>query len=328
MSKSRIVFLVLLAALAVTPLLGPGKYALHLMVMALLWSYIYTSWSIMGRLGLVSFGHGAFLGIGAYTVVMLWNLAGVSPWIGAVVAVALALVVALLIGLPCFRFKIVGHYFALVTLALSEVTRLIIVGLRDHTGGSLGLTPKPALTDGATASLSALQFEDKAVWFYIVLLFWLGALWVWHRVDRSMNRLALQAISEEEDAAASIGIDVTRAKLTVTLISAAMTCLGGVLYAQYQLYVNPETVSGIGISLQMVFGVIAGGLFVMLGPTVGAVFLLLLSESLRVLIGNKVLGVDITLYGLLLVVFIIYMPKGILGTVLQRVAPGSGAAAK
>lgn len=328
MSKSRIVFLVLLAALAVTPLLGPGKYALHLMVMALLWSYIYTSWSIMGRLGLVSFGHGAFLGIGAYTVVMLWNLAGVSPWIGAVVAVALALVVAVLIGLPCFRFKIVGHYFALVTLALSEVTRLIIVGLRDHTGGSLGLTPKPALTDGATASLSALQFEDKAVWFYIVLLFWLGSLYIWHRVDRSMNRLALQAISEEEDAAASIGIDVTRAKLTVTLISAAMTCLGGVLYAQYQLYVNPETVSGIGISLQMVFGVIAGGLFVMLGPTVGAVFLLLLSESLRVLIGNKVLGVDITIYGLLLVIFIIYMPKGILGTVLQRVAPGSDAAAK
>ncbi|MBL8324426.1 MAG: branched-chain amino acid ABC transporter permease [Rubrivivax sp.] len=313
---------VLLAlALAAVPLFGPGKYALHLMVMGLLWSYIYTSWSIMGRLGLVSFGHGAFLGIGAYTVVMLWNAAGVSPWLGAVVAVVLTLAVALLIGLPCFRFKIVGHYFALVTLALSEVTRLIIVGLRDHTGGSLGLTPKPALTDGATASLWALQFSDKAVWFYIVFIFWLGALFVWHRVDRGMNRLALQAISEEEDAAASIGIDVTRAKLTVTLISAAMTCLGGVLYAQYQLYVNPETVSGIGISLQMVFGVIAGGLFVMLGPTVGAVFLLVLSESLRVLIGNQVLGVDITIYGLLLVIFIIYMPKGILGTALQRFGP-------
>ena len=90
---------------------------------------------------------------------------------------------------------------------------------------------------------------------------------------------------------------------------------------------NPETVSGIGISLQMVFGVIAGGLFVMLGPTVGAVFLLLLSESLRVLIGNKLLGVDITLYGLLLVVFIIYMPKGILGTLQdklqRRASPGA-----
>jgi branched-chain amino acid transport system permease protein len=318
LGKRHAVGLLLLAALAAMPLAGLGNYVLHLMVMALLWSYIYTSWSIMGRLGLVSFGHGAFLGIGAYTVVLLWNHAGISPWLGAVVAVMLTLVVATLIGLPCFRFKIVGHYFALVTLALSEVTRLIIVGLRDHTGGSLGVTPKPALTDGATASLSALQFADKTVWFYVVGAFWLGSLWVWRRVDGGMNRLALQAVSEEEDAAASIGIDVTRAKLRVTLLSAAMTCLGGVLYAQYQLYVNPETVSGIGISLQMVFGVIAGGLFVMLGPTAGAVFLLVLSESLRVLIGNKVLGIDTTIYGLLLVIFIIYMPKGILGTVLHR----------
>jgi len=116
-----------------------------------------------------------------------------------------------------------------------------------------------------------------------------------------------------------VGIDVGRTKLRVTLLSAAMTCIGGVLYAQYQLYVNPDTVSGIGISLQMVFGVIAGGMFVMLGPTVGAVFLLVLSEGLRVLIGNRVLGVDITIYGLLLILFIIYMPKGILGTLLERV---------
>jgi branched-chain amino acid transport system permease protein len=147
---------------------------------------------------------------------------------------------------------------------------------------------------------------------------WLVALYVWHRVDRSMNRLALEAISEEEDAAASIGINVSRAKLSVTLLSAAMTCVGGALYAQYQLYVNPETVSGIGISLQMVFGVIAGGMFVMLGPAVGAIFLLVLSETLRVMIGNDALGVDTTIYGLLLILFIIFMPKGILGAFLDR----------
>jgi branched-chain amino acid transport system permease protein len=167
-------------------------------------------------------------------------------------------------------------------------------------------------------SLSGLQFSSKLVWFYIMLVCWLLALYVWHRVDQSMERKALQAISEDEDAAASVGIDVSRTKLMVTLLSAVMTCIGGVLYAQYQLYVNPDTVSGIGISLQMVFGVIAGGMFVMLGPTVGAVFLLLLSEGLRVLIGNKVLGVDITIYGLLLILFIIYMPKGILGAFLER----------
>lgn len=320
--NARIVFAVALVALLLAPLTGIGKYPLHLMVMGLLWAFIYTSWSIMGRLGMVSFGHGAFLGVGAYTVVLMWNLWGISPWIGMVVAVAIAVALAFLIGYPCFRFRIVGHYFALVTLALSEVVRLVIVGLRDHTGGSLGITPRSALVDGTTVSLSALQFSSKLVWFYIMIACWLGALWVWRAVDRSMKRLALQAISEDEDAAASVGIDVSRTKLAVTVLSAAMTCLGGVLYAQYQLYINPETVSGIGISLQMVFGVIAGGMFVMLGPTVGAAFLLVLSESLRVLIGHEIHGVDITIYGLLLILFIIYMPKGILGTLLARFGQG------
>jgi len=271
----------------------------------------------MGRLGLVSFGHGAFMGIGAYTVVMLWNHFGLTPWIGTLVALVFTVIVALVIGYPCFRFKIVGHYFALVTLALSEVARLIIVALRDQTGGSLGATPNGALREGATIAIGALQFGPKEIWLAIVFAVWLGGLWVWRRVDRSMGRLALQAISEEEEAAASIGIHVTRAKLRITLISAVMTCIGGVLYAQYQLYVNPDTVSGIAISLQMVFGVIAGGMFVMLGPTVGAAFTLLLAEGLRLGFGNRYPALDTTLYGVMLVLFIIYMPKGILGAALD-----------
>ena len=227
-------------------------------------------------------------------------------------ALALAALVAFVIGYPCFRFKIVGHYFALVTLALSEVTRLVIVALRDQTGGSLGATPRTAM-QGAEWSLYALQFPSKLVWFYVVLGCWLAGLWIWTLVDRSMARLALQAISQEEEAAASIGMNVTRLKLTVTLISALMTCFGGVLYAQYQQYVNPETVSGIGISLQMVFGAIAGGMFVRLGPTVGAAFTLLLAEGLRLAVGHDIHGLDTTIYGLMLVLFIIFMPKGILG---------------
>ena len=296
-----------------------GNYPLHLMILVLLWGYIYTSWSLMGRLGLVSFGHGAFMGIGAYTVVMLWNHFGVSPWIGAPVALALAAVVAIVIAYPCFRFKIVGHYFALVTLALSEVTRLIFVAMREQTGGSLGATPNGALTEGTSVAIGALQFSSKWVWLGVVFVFWLLGLWIWRLVDRGMGRLALQAISEDEEAAASIGIHVTRAKLQVTLVSALMTCAGGILYAQYQLYVNPDTVSGIAVSLQMVFGVIAGGMFVMLGPTVGAAFTLLLAEGLRLGFGNKYPALDSTIYGLMLVLFIIYMPKGILGAALDAV---------
>ncbi|HEX4927470.1 MAG TPA: branched-chain amino acid ABC transporter permease [Burkholderiales bacterium] len=301
-----------LAVLAAAPLAGMGGYLLHLLIMTLLWAFVYTGWAIMGRLGMVSLGHGAFLGIGAYTVVMGWNLFHLTPWIGTLVALAAAAIVAILIGYPCFRFKIVGHYFALVTLALSEVARLVIVALRDTTGGSLGVTPLTALA-GERWSLLAMQFSSKLVWFYIMLAAWLAGLWVWTRVDRSMARLALEAISQEEEAAASIGMNVTRLKLTVTLVSALMTCVGGVLYAQYQLYINPETVSGIGISLQMVFGAIAGGMFVRLGPTVGAAFTLLLAEGLRLAFGHDIHGLDTTIYGLTLVLFIIFMPKGILG---------------
>jgi branched-chain amino acid transport system permease protein len=314
----RGVWLAVLALLLVLPWLGFGDYPLHLMVVALIWSYVYTSWAIMGRLGMVSFGHGAFMGIGAYSVVLLWNLYGVSPWFGALFGVALTVAVAALIGYPCFRFRITGHYFAIVTLALSEVVRLMIVALRDHTGGSLGITPRSALGDGARMDLAAMQFADKTTWFYIALGAWLCALVIWKLVDDHPSRRALQAISEDEDAAASIGIPVARTKLAITLLSAAMTAVGGVLYAQYQAYVNPDTVSGIAISLQLVFGAIAGGMFVRLGPTVGAMFLLALSETLRVLIGNEYHGVDMTVYGALLILFIIFMPKGILGTLLER----------
>lgn len=314
------------AVFALLPLLGIGNYYLHLAITVMLWSFIYTSWSIMGRFGLVSFGHGAFLGIGAYVTTMLWNHYGVTPWLGIPLAILLSLIVAVLIGYPCFRFRITGHYFALVTLALTEVVRLVIVALRDVTGGSLGVTPNIALAGGQSFSLAAIQFAHKEVFFYIALAFWLFGLYVWRRIDGSMMRYAMEAISQEEDASESVGINVTRAKLLITMISAALTALGGALYGQYQLYINPDTVSGVALSLQIVFAVIAGGMFTQLGPTVGAVFTLLLAEGLRVALGHEVHGLDSTIYGLMLVLFIIYMPNGILGKVLEARVRGAGVA--
>jgi branched-chain amino acid transport system permease protein len=301
------------AALAAVPFAALGNYHLHLLINILIWGFIYTAWSIMGRFGMVSLGHGAFLGVGAYVVTLLWNTAGLTPWLGIPIALLVAMILALVIGYPCFRFRIVGHYFALVTLALGEVVRLTIVALRDQTGGSLGMTVEGVA--GGT-SLLALQFGERGTFFYVALAAWLSGLWVWRIVDRSMLRYALEAASEDEDASASIGVNVTRAKLAITTLSAAMTAFGGALYAQYQLYINPETVSGIGISLQIVFAVIAGGMYVQLGPTVGAVITLLLAETLRVTVGHDVHGLDGTIYGLLLVLFIIYMPQGISGYVV------------
>ena len=124
---------------------------------------------------------------------------------------------------------------------------------------------------------------------------------------------------EDEEASASGGIDVTISKMKLLVLSAVMTAFGGSMYAQYQLYIAPEVVGGIFISLQIVFAVVAGGVFTMLGPTVGAILTLLLAESLRVIIGTTVVGLDTLIYGILLILFIIYMPKGIVGEIQDRI---------
>ena len=147
------------------------KYYLHLLIQILIWSFIYTGWSLMGRFGLTSLGHGAFTGIGAYVMVLLWNYCGhdaVDRHPGR--ASLLSVMVALLVGYPCFHLRIIGHYFALLTLALTEFVRLCIVGLRDYTGGSLGTQPARY---GDGVSLYALQFEpDRVLSYYVALALW------------------------------------------------------------------------------------------------------------------------------------------------------------
>jgi len=310
----RAPWLIGLMLLVALPWLGLPSYFLHVVILILIWGFIYTSWSLMGKFGLVSLGHGAFLGAGAYTSALLWNLFGLTPWLGMAAGAGVAVVLALVIGYPCFRLKVVGHYFALVTLALAEVARLTIVAARDVTGGSLGMTPNGV----PTPSWIALQFADKQHFYAIALGLWLAGLWVWRRVDRSMARAALEAISEDEGAAAAIGIDVTFQKLKITVTSAAMTAVGGGLYGQYIMYLNPETLAGVGVSLQIVFAAIAGGMYSVLGPTVGAVLTIVLGEVLRIAFGTAWIGGANTIYGILLVVFIIYMPRGLVGLIGSR----------
>ncbi len=304
-----------LAALIALPFLYRDPYHLHILVLILIWSFAYTAWSIMGRFGLVSLGHGGFMGVGAYVTALLWNHMGLSPWIGIPISMAAAGVLALIVAYPCFRFRITGHYFVLVTLALSGIVLQVITATRDHTGGSLGYTPNRAPSG---QGLMALQFDSKTTWYLIALGVWVSGLLIWRWVDHSMSRYAMEAISEDEDAAAAAGVNVTAEKLKITLISALMTALAGALYCQYQMFISPDTVSGIAVSLQMVFAVIVGGLYVSLGPTVGAIITIMLAEVLRIRFGTSAVGWDNLVYGVLLVVFIIFLPKGILGSVLDR----------
>ena len=315
------------ALLLALPFVYHAPYPLHILVIVLIWSFAYTSWSIMGRFGLVSLGHGGFMGIGAYVTALLWNKAHLTPWLGIPLALAASGLLAVVVAYPCFRFRIIGHYFALVTLALSGIVLQVITATRDYTGGSLGYTPERY--HGGN-SLYALQFTGKETWYLIALAVWAGGLWVWRKVDRSMLRCALEAISEDEDGAAAAGVHVTAEKLKITVLSAVMTALAGALYCQYQMFISPDTVSGIAISLQMVFAVVVGGIYVSLGPTVGAVITILLAEVLRISFGTRAVGWDNLVYGVLLVIFIIFLPKGILGSLLdlargRRASPQSAA---
>ena len=305
-----LVLLLALAGLPFVPMAGMRQYTIHVLVQIFIWSFIGGAWALMGRFGLTSLGHGAFLGLGAYTSTLLWNSFGLTPWLGAVVAVLLTAGLAVIVAYPCSRFQVVGHYFGLVTLAVGEVVRLLIIAERDWTGGSLGLTVKPAGGD----SVLALQFADRRVFYYGALVLWLAGLGVWRWVDRSMARSAMEAIGEDETAAASVGIHVTRFKVGITVLSAALTAIGGIAYAQYISYVNPDTLAGIGVSLRIVFAVVLGGMYSLLGPTVGTALTIALAEYLRVLFGLKFIGMAETIYGLLLILFIIFLPAGIYGS--------------
>jgi branched-chain amino acid transport system permease protein len=320
MTATRMAACVGLAALAALPFLLPN-YFLHIVIQVLLLGLIYTAWGFMGRFGLVSLGHGAFMGVGAYTSALLWNLYGVTPWLGIPAGMALAVVLALVIGFPCFHLRIVGHYFALVTLALGQVVALLIIAARDVTGGSLGMTPRAVGT-----SVLAFQFQDRMQFYFVALALWLAVLGVRHWASFGMRRAALEAIGEDETAAEAAGINVLREKLRVFVISAAITAAGGSVFAQYIMYLNPETVSGVGVSLQIVFAAIAGGMYSALGPTVGALLTLALTEWLRVLFGTNFIGAANTIYGILLILFIIFMPRGILGLVEGIIERGAAPA--
>jgi branched-chain amino acid transport system permease protein len=178
---------------------------------------------------------------------------------------------------------------------VSAIVLRVTTATRDLTGGSLGYTPE--------------QFLGKETWYLTAPGIWGVALLIRYRVERSTLRYALEAIAEDGHAAAAAGVHVTAEKLKITVLSAMMTAFAGALYCQYQMFISPDTVGGIGVSLQMVFAAVVGGLYVPLGPTVGA-------ATLRIPFGTAAVGWDNLVYGTLLVLFIIFLPQGLLGSVL------------
>ena len=302
MKDEKKVGLGVLILAALLPLVIRNAYILHLIILVMLWSVLGASWNLLGGYtGQVSFGHAAFFGIGAYTACLLNVKAGVSLWLGFVAAGVAGALISIPIGAICFRLR--GPYFALSVLALAEVLRLIILHWKSFTEGAVGIL----LIDPVISS--------RTGYYYLVLgIAVLTLLTVSHILRRRMGYF-FRAVREDEDAAEALGIFPTRCKLMALIISAFFTGVMGCFFANYTNYIDPYIVFSIGdVSIAMVLIVVLGGIGTFWGPVVGSVIVVLLSEGFR----NYFAAASLLVYGALIILVIMFLPRGIVGSIQTR----------
>jgi branched-chain amino acid transport system permease protein len=303
-----------LAGLALVLLALPqlvGAYALSLATLILYLATAGQAWNLMmGFAGQLSLGHALYVGVGAYASGALFFHYGIGPWLGAVVAVLCAAVLALALGALAFRFGISGVYFALLTIAFAEFTRVAFDHV-DALGGPGGMFLPVAQRD----SWDLLHFRGPpGMYYYAALALAAGTLWLCARLARSRAGYYWRAIREDEAAAQALGIDTFRWKLLAVLISSALTALCGVFLAFYQNNLFPEQVFHISRSIEILLGPVIGGVGTLLGPLVGALVSTLLSDvvtELLAALGWEVPGTKQVTYGCLLLAVVMFLPNGI-----------------
>jgi branched-chain amino acid transport system permease protein len=293
---------------AALPLVVPS-HLLTVMISALLMAYLAQCWNIAaGYAGQFSLGHSFFFGIGAYSTAILFTKLGVSPWLGMFASALVTGAAGLLIGFLVFRFRIKGVYFAVVTMGFAEIAK----GLADNwdfIGGPVGILY--TMKDDPANYL----FTSKEPFYYIALFAVAGMLLLTKFIAGSKMGQYFLAIREDEDAAEASGVDTRKYKIIAIALSAAMTALGGTFYAQFHLYITPETVFTFEHQLNMMLGTMIGGAGTVLGPVVGALSFSALAEALRNLPfeeGHVVASLSRMVYAVLMIGLILYLPGGIM----------------
>ena len=297
---------VALALVIAAPWVITDPFYLHLMIMVLMWTVLGASWNILGGFaGQVSFGHSAFLGAGAYTTMILYLSLGISPWYGIVLAGIVAALIAVPIGLICFRLR--GPYFALSTLAVAEIIRLVALNWESLTNGPVGLliTTLPPVSFAG----NPINWESKIPFYFIGAIIAAVALAVTWMLARSRLGAYVLAISEDIDSAEALGINTVQARVSALALSAFLAGAAGGFYAMYFRYIDPDAVFSIALSVEMVFIPVVGGLTTVAGPLIGAIFLVSLGETFR----TYFMWGHLIFYGLFMMVAIRYMPEGIWG---------------
>ena len=311
--------LVLISVLLLAAPLVMNRFLISLGILILFWAHLGNAWNLMaGYAGQFSFGHAVFYGIGAYTSTVMLVDYGISPWVGLFAGALLAALFGLVMGFLLFRFGIRGHFFALGTFAVAEMVRLLATEV-EFINTSIGIHIPLVRGD----SWMHMQFERTTVYYYYVILaIFVVGLGMIIAIVHSRLGAYFQAIRENEEAAAALGVDVLRYKTIAVMISGALTAVGGTFFTQYFFFVDPTLAFGVAVSVQILLRPIVGGVGTIWGPLVGAMLLTPLAEMTRAFVRRPPsylssiqgrAGVDVMLFGAILVIVILFMPHGLVG---------------
>jgi len=315
--------LALLALLLALPALV-NSYILSVAILILYFAYTGQAWNVMmGFCGQLSLGHSLYVGVGAYTVAALFVHYQISPWVGVWLAVVICTLMGLVIGFLAFRFGIGGTYFALLTIAFAEFTRIGFDHF-DWVGSSGGFFLKVE----SHGTLDLLNLRGSPTMFYYLALAMCAAAFVFCAwLLKSRAGYYWQAIRENEEAAQALGINTFRWKMLAVGISSAMTSLAGVFFAFYYNNLFPEQIFNISRSIEIILGPIIGGIGTLFGPILGAAVLTILADGITELVaamGLEIPGVKQVFYGVVLLLVVMFLPHGIWPTLARKLGLGQG----
>ena len=310
--KSRRPYITMVVVFALTALLPfvLSAYYLHMAIMVLMWAFLATAWNILGGYGgQHSLGNGLFMGIGAYGAAYLVLHGNVSPWLSMIIFGVVAGAAGAGVGYITFRYGLRGAYFALVTIALTEAA-VYVVSNWNALGASNGLSLPLAQEN----NFAKLQFLTEKGYFYVILVLLLVLIVFVRWLTGQRFGFRLVAVRENEDAAEALGVGTMATKMYAIILSAAITAVGGVFYISLFNYVNPRSVFGEAVSVQILLYAIVGGLSTVWGPIVGAALLVPFAEIVRgSVIGQQIQGAYLLGYGVVLVLVMLFMPNGVVG---------------
>jgi branched-chain amino acid transport system permease protein len=318
MNRARALLAALLGALLLLPLVA-GNYLLSVATLILFFAYTGQAWNVMmGFAGQLSLGHSLYVGVAGYAAAGLFFHYGIGPWAGLWLAILLCVLLGMLIGFLAFRFRISGVYFALLTIAFAEFTRIGFDHI-DWLGGPGGLFIKVAQRD----RMDLLNFRGPpAMYYYAILALAAGAFVLCFFLLKSKAGYYWQAIRENEEAAQALGINTFRWKMLAVAISSGMTAVAGVFYAFYYNNLFPEQIFHISRSIEIILGPIIGGVGTLFGPILGAAVLTVLADSITELVaalGWEIPGIKQVFYGVVLLVVIMFLPNGIWPALAKRI---------